>query len=84
MNLLACASGHAANVFSIGAPRGGTLENPQFLYTVEEDEDEGNMVGVGGAGTPRRSPATGKSPSWAGSPAAARGRGNGVPVAGTK
>jgi hypothetical protein len=28
------ASGHAANVFSVGAPRGGTLENPQFLYTI--------------------------------------------------
>lgn len=48
VNLLACASGHAANVFSIGAPRGGTLENPQFLYTVEESDDEGNQVGVGG------------------------------------
>lgn len=48
VNLLACASGHAANVFSIGAPRGGTLENPEFLYTVEEEDDEGNKVGVGG------------------------------------
>ena len=47
-NLLACASGHAANVFSIGAPRGGTLENPLFLYTVEEEDDEGNKVGIGG------------------------------------
>jgi hypothetical protein len=50
VNLLACASGHAANVFSIGAPRGGTLENPQFLYTytVEEEDEQGNKVGVGG------------------------------------
>jgi hypothetical protein len=48
VNLLACASGHAANVFSIGAPRGGTLENPLWLYNVEEADDEGNMVGIGG------------------------------------
>jgi hypothetical protein len=48
VNLLACASGHAANVFSIGAPRGGTLENPKFLYTVEEEDDQGNKVGIGG------------------------------------
>jgi hypothetical protein len=48
VNLLACASGHAANVFSIGAPRGGTLEEPLFLYTVEESDDQGNQVGVGG------------------------------------
>ncbi len=47
-NLLACASGHAANVFSIGAPRGGTLEQPKFLYTVEEADDQGNKVGIGG------------------------------------
>jgi hypothetical protein len=48
VNLLACASGHAANVFSIGAPRGGTLENPLFLYTIEETDDLGNQVGIGG------------------------------------
>lgn len=48
VNLLACASGHAANVFSIGAPRGGTLENPKFLYSVEESDGAGNKVGVGG------------------------------------
>jgi hypothetical protein len=47
-NLLACASGHAANVFSIGAPRGGTLEAPLWLYNVEEEDDEGNKVGIGG------------------------------------
>ncbi len=48
VNLLACASGHAANVFSIGAPRGGTLEKPRFLYTIEEADSAGNKVGVGG------------------------------------
>lgn len=48
VNLLACASGHAANVFSIGAPRGGSLVAPQFLYTVEEVDSDGNAVGVGG------------------------------------
>jgi hypothetical protein len=35
-NLLGTASGHMSNVFSIGGPRGGTLEDPQFLYTIEE------------------------------------------------
>ena len=48
VNLLACASGHAANVFSVGAPRGGSLENPQWLYNIEEEDDQGNKVGVGG------------------------------------
>lgn len=48
VNLLACASGHAANVFSIGGPRGGTLENPELLYTVEESDAAGNKVGIGG------------------------------------
>jgi hypothetical protein len=48
VNLLACASGHAANVFSIGAPNGGTLEEPKFLYAVEEKDDQGNQVGIGG------------------------------------
>jgi hypothetical protein len=47
-NLLACASGHAANVFSIGGPGGGTLENPKPLYTVEEEDAMGNKVGIGG------------------------------------
>jgi hypothetical protein len=47
-NLLACASGHAANVFSIGAPRGGSLEEPRWLYNIEEEDDEGNKVGIGG------------------------------------
>ncbi len=48
VNLYACASGHAANVFSVGGPRGGTLENPRFLYTIEEQDDQGNKVGIGG------------------------------------
>jgi hypothetical protein len=48
VNLLACASGHATNVFSIGGPRGGTLTNPRLLYTVEERDAAGNAVGVGG------------------------------------
>lgn len=48
VNMLACASGHAANVFSIGAPGGGSLENPQFLYNVEETDEDGNQAGVGG------------------------------------
>ncbi len=48
VNLLACASGHAANVFSIGGPRGGSLTSPQWLYNVEESDALGNKVGVGG------------------------------------
>jgi hypothetical protein len=47
-NLLACASGHAANVFSVGGERGGSLEEPLFLYTIEEEDEFGNKVGVGG------------------------------------
>jgi hypothetical protein len=37
VNLLATASGHMSNVFSIGPPRGGSLEDPLFLYTIEEE-----------------------------------------------
>jgi hypothetical protein len=33
---LACASHDHANVFSIGGPDGGSLEDPEFLYTVSE------------------------------------------------
>ena len=45
-NLAACASADATNVFDIGdnALPGGTLEDPQFLYTISEP-------GVGQAGT---------------------------------
>lgn len=50
VNLAACASGHATNVFDIGdnALPGGSLEDPEFLYTIEEADDMGNKVGVGG------------------------------------
>jgi len=41
---LACASGAAANVYSLGGPQGGSLEDPQWLYTVSEPG-----VGVGGS-----------------------------------
>jgi hypothetical protein len=41
VNLLGTASGHMSNVFSIGPPRGGTLEDPRFLYTVEEPGVDG-------------------------------------------
>jgi hypothetical protein len=37
VNLLGVASGHMSNVFSIGPPRGGTPEDPLFLYTIEEE-----------------------------------------------
>ena len=37
VNMLAVASGHMSNVFSIGPPRGGTPEDPLFLYTIEEE-----------------------------------------------
>ena len=40
---LACASHDHANVFSIGGADGGSLEDPEFLYTVSEPG-----VGVGG------------------------------------
>jgi hypothetical protein len=43
VNLLATASGHMSNVFSIGPPRGGTFEDPEHLFTIEEPG-----VGVGG------------------------------------
>jgi hypothetical protein len=38
VNMLASASGHMSNVFDIGdnAIPGGSLEDPQFLYTIEE------------------------------------------------
>lgn len=50
VNLLACASGDAANVFDIGdnATPGGSLTDPKFLYNVMESDDQGNRVGVGG------------------------------------
>ncbi len=49
VNLAVCASGHAANVFDIGANAlpGGSPADPQFLYTIEEADASGR-VGVGG------------------------------------
>jgi LVIVD repeat len=44
VNLAACASADTANVFSVGAPRGGSIEDPQPLYTITEP-------GVGQEGT---------------------------------
>jgi hypothetical protein len=53
VNLMACASGHAANVFSIGAPRGGSLESPLFLHSIEEEEvHEGELIKVGAPAPP--------------------------------
>jgi LVIVD repeat len=39
VNLMACASGHMANVFDIGEndTPGGSLEEPEFLYSIEEE-----------------------------------------------
>jgi hypothetical protein len=39
VNLMACASGHMTNVFDIGENEtpGGSLEEPELLYTVEEE-----------------------------------------------
>lgn len=44
VNLLACASADATNVFSVGGPLGGSLADPAFLHVVSEP-------GVGQAGT---------------------------------
>ena len=44
VNLLACASADATNVFSVGAPNGGSLADPLFLYAIVEP-------GVGQVGT---------------------------------
>jgi hypothetical protein len=55
VNLLACASGHAANVFSIGGSRGGSLEEPQFLYSIEEEEEfEGHHIKIGAPAPPEQ------------------------------
>ncbi|NDL57160.1 hypothetical protein [Phytoactinopolyspora mesophila] len=51
VNMLTCASGHAANVFSIGEPGGGTLEEPLWLFNIEEEDPEsGVKVGTPGVG----------------------------------
>jgi hypothetical protein len=36
VNLLVTAAHDHANVFSIGSPRGGSFEDPEFLYTITE------------------------------------------------
>jgi hypothetical protein len=36
VNMLAVASHDHANIFSIGAPGGGSFEDPEFLYTITE------------------------------------------------
>ncbi len=41
-NLAVCASADTTNVFSIGAPRGGSIEDPQFLYTIQEPGVDGH------------------------------------------
>ena len=42
VNLAVCASADTTNVFSIGAPRGGSIEDPQFLYTITEPGVDGH------------------------------------------
>jgi hypothetical protein len=42
VNLAVCASADTTNVFSIGAPRGGSLEDPLFLYTIQEPGVDGH------------------------------------------
>jgi hypothetical protein len=37
VKMLACASHDHANVYSLGGKRGGSLEDPEFLYTIQED-----------------------------------------------
>ena len=72
VNLLATASGHMSNVFDIGANAipGGSLEDPEPLFTIEEP----GVDGAGGTGTRPPSPGTARSSSWAGSRAVARRR----------
>jgi hypothetical protein len=43
VNLAVCASADTTNVFSIGAPRGGTIEDPAFLYTIQEPGVDGHQ-----------------------------------------
>ena len=42
VNLAVCASADTTNVFSIGAPGRGSLEDPQFLYTIQEPGVDGH------------------------------------------
>jgi hypothetical protein len=41
VNLAVCASADTTNVFSIGPPRGGTIEDPLFLYPILEPGVDG-------------------------------------------
>jgi hypothetical protein len=41
VNLAICASADTTNVFSVGPPRGGSIEDPQFLYTILEPGVDG-------------------------------------------
>jgi hypothetical protein len=43
VNLAVCASADTTNVFSIGPPRGGSLEDPLFLYTIQEPGVDGHQ-----------------------------------------
>jgi hypothetical protein len=43
VNLAVCASSDTTNVFSIGAPRGGSPERPKFLYTIQEPGVDGHV-----------------------------------------
>ncbi len=42
VNLAVCASADTTNVFSIGAPRGGSIEDPLLLYTIQEPGVDGH------------------------------------------
>jgi hypothetical protein len=48
VNMAVCASGHAANVFTLDPAEGGSLVDPKWLYNIEEQDAHGNKVGVGG------------------------------------
>jgi LVIVD repeat-containing protein len=41
-NIAICASADTTNVFSIGDPGGGSLEDPEFLYTIQESGVDGH------------------------------------------
>jgi hypothetical protein len=43
VNLAVCASADTTNVFSIGAPGGGSIEDPKFLYTIQEPGVDGHV-----------------------------------------
>jgi hypothetical protein len=43
VNLAVCASADTTNVFSIGSPGGGSIEDPLFLYTIQEPGVDGHV-----------------------------------------